>query len=185
MKVLSEAKCHSNQWLVVAQSVIVTDIIDPVICELEEVFKKANQKGIVTSGLRDEFAQLRVIGEYCIQTGVAKTNPEVLKCKPADKLADGTYVWQEAWSKLLATGFIINPPFPAKVLYDYIRNGVNKKGEIIGHSPHFFGHAFDIGGGNNGIDDEDKLVTPLVGKVKGLVGTVKERNNNCLHCDCI
>jgi hypothetical protein len=90
------------------------------------------------------------------------------------------------WSALLNAGVIINPPKRAKVLMDYIRGGVNRKGSFINESPHFRGTAFDIGGGDGGIDAELKVIQKALssGKIKGLVGILAEHNNNAVHCDC-
>jgi len=99
--------------------------------------------------------------------------------------ANGLYVWQMAWSNLLNVGVIINPPYPAKVLMDYIRNGVNRKGATINQTPHASGIAFNIGGGANGITDEAIPVKDAAdSKMPGLLNYLLERENNAIHCNC-
>jgi hypothetical protein len=131
---------------------------------------------IVTSGLRVPKDSLRIIRQYLVAKDLARVYPDAMTCSIDDKYPDGNYVWQMAWSHLLNKGVIINPPLAAKVLMDYIRNGVNKKGNIIGQSPHILG-AFDLSG-----LDSLTIVKRLVedGMIRGYL---VERENNCLHCD--
>lgn len=179
-------KAKDNKWLIVKENVVLTPTIEPVIVALDEYFKKHNLKAYVTSGLRDENDQLRVIRSYLVKKGLDKTYPEAMTCKATDKNADGTYVWQMAWSHLLNVGVIINPAFRAVCLMNYIRNGVNKKGSWIGQTPHASGTAFNVGGGNNGIMDELAVLNEAVKekKIPGLKSFLAERENNALHVDC-
>jgi hypothetical protein len=131
--------------------------------------------------------QLDLIRQYAQLKGVVHQFPSILAAQLRKKIWYNTvsvYEWQPAWSRLLEIGVIINPPLAAAALFDYIRDGVNKKGQIIGASPHFAGHAFDIGGGPDGIDDELRIVTKAMPDIQALTHIVVERENNCLHVDC-
>ncbi len=175
-----------NKWLVVNAGVVLTPTIEPVIIALDDYFKKHNLKAFVTSGLRDENDQLRVIRSYLKKKGLDSKYADAMTCKVGDKLPDGTYVWQMAWSNLLNIGVIINPAFRAMCLMNYVRNGVNKKGSWIGQTPHASGKAFNVGGGNNGIMDELAVLQEAVDskKIPGLKSFLAERENNALHVDC-
>lgn len=168
-----------NKWLIVMPTVVLTDVIDPVIFSLDAYFASAGYRSRVTSGLRTPLGQLRIIQNYCRQRGVDKEFPEIDTAIPEDRTS-----WQGAWSRLLNTGIIINPPSDAEVLFDYVRNGVNKKGQIIHGSPHFRGTAFDIGGGADGIIHEQELVSDAMRYIPQIKGTLPERENNALHVDC-
>ncbi len=182
---------YENKWLTVGvkSGVRLTPIIEPVIIALDPFFEKANLKASVTSGERTSGDQLTIIRKYATAYGVAKEFPEVLTCGVLDKIeVDGKkiFAWQQAWSKLLNTNIIVNPPVPAACLFDYIRNGVNKKGQVINHSPHYYGKAFDIGGGiDHDPSNELTVIIAALGKVKGLKGYLLERKQNCLHVDCV
>jgi len=175
-----------NKWLVVKEGVVLTPIIEPVIAALDAYFERHKLKAFVTSGLRDADDQLRVVRSYLTRKGLNQKYPEAMLCNVGDKNADGTYVWQMAWSNLLNVGVIINPPFRAVCLMNYVRNGVNKKGQWIGQTPHASGTAFNVGGGNNGIMDELAVLNEALKekKIPGLKSFLAERENNALHCDC-
>lgn len=183
-------KSLNNKWLIVLDSVRLTDTIDPVIAALDPYFEKAGLKAFVTSGLRTSNDQLRIIQKYLIRQGLDKTYSECAKCTNVQsrntKFNDEwVYDWQPGWSALLSVGVIVNPPLPAECLMDYIRDGKNKKGQVIGSSPHFKGTCFDTGAGNNGPDDELAVIKQaLADGVKGLKGYLLERVNNCVHVDC-
>lgn len=176
---------YDNTNLIVKSSVRLTPHIIPVILRMDAEFKAAGVIAYVTSGQRTAGDQLNTIVRYCIRYGVDKEYPEVIDCIAEDR-ESGLFTWQKAWSRLLNLGVIINPPYPAKVLMDYWRNGVNKKGDLIGHSPHYFGLAFDIGGGlDHDISNELAVVKKAYAKgLEGLKGFLPERKNNCIHCDC-
>lgn len=171
---------------------VTTPIIEPVLQQIEVEAQKENIFLNVISGLRDANAQLRIIRDFLVKHKLDKKYPAALTCNVNDKatidfMGKSTivYVWQMAWSNLLNIGIIINPPIGAICLMDYInKSGENKKGKFIDASPHFKGGCFDIGGGNDGIGPETEFMKKLIGKVKGLVGILPERGNNCLHCDC-
>jgi hypothetical protein len=177
---------RDNKWLIVKEGVVLTPTIEPVIIALDAYFKKHNLKAYVTSGLRDEDDQLRVVRSYLTKKGLDSKYPQAMTCKVGDKLADGTYAWQMAWSNLLNVGVIINPPFRAQCLMNYVRNNVNKKGQFINQTPHAAGKAFNVGGGNNGIMDELAVLQDALTekKIPGLKSFLAERENNALHVDC-
>jgi len=183
---LGVPSAEDNKWLIVQDSVVLTPVIEPVIVALDKYFEEANHKAYVTSGLRDSKDQLRIIKGYLVRKGLDKKYPEAMSCDVNDKLPNGDYVWQMAWSNLLNINVIINPPLPATVLMNYIRGTVNRKGKVIGSSPHAPGLALDIGGGGNGINDELAIILKAMKdkKIPGLRGYLAERENNCLHVDC-
>lgn len=188
-------KSLTNKWLIVRPSVVLTDIIDPVIAQLDEWFGEQQLNAIVTSGLRDPLSQLAIIKDLAVvkHPEVAVEFPEIhnasLQGVTTAELSGKmhtVYYWQRAWSRLLSKDIIVNPPLRATVLFDYFRDGINKRGMEIGGSPHFKGTAFDIGGGKNGIEDESRILSDALksGKVKGFKAFLRERNNNANHCDC-
>src|SRR5688572_20203276 len=134
-------KSLNNKYLKLASSVILTDELDKVISGIDGYF--FNNPETVTSGLRTSADQLRIIRKYLTAKDLHKKYPEAMIYAVDSKLPDGEYVWQKGWSALLNVGVIINPPHSAKCLMDYWRKGINKKGTLIGMSPHTRGTAFD------------------------------------------
>lgn len=182
-------KASDNKFLIVKPGVVLTPIIEPVICALDLYFKEANKISYVTSGKRNPDGQLQIIRGYIEKKGLKDEFPEAFKGGVTDKFTHpqygAIYNWQLGWSKLLNIGVIVNPPCSAACLLDYIRDGINKKGRIINGSPHFNGTAFDIGGGENGVADETAILQKaLKDRVPGLVNILPERENNANHCDC-
>jgi hypothetical protein len=180
----------TNKYLVVQPKVRLTTTIIPVIEALEPYFESAKLKAFVTSGERTSEDQLLIIRMYAKRYEVDKEFPEILTCGVNETIQMGVqkiWTWQRAWSRLLNKNVIINPPRPAKCLFDYMRNGVNKKGVEIGYSPHFYGRAFDIGGGvDHDISNELKIIERAYkDKIPGFKGYLPERNNNAIHIDCI
>lgn len=180
-----------NTHLIVKTGVRLTDDIVPVIVAMDEYFKEANLTAYVTSGERNSQDQLDIIRMYTKRYAVDEEFPEIKTCNVSQKIDFGEgkkiFTWQRAWSRLLNKNIIVNPPFPATVLFDYFRNGVNKKGQEIGYSPHYYGKAFDIGGGiDHDIVNELAVVEKAVKekKIPGMKGFLAERNNNCVHIDC-
>lgn len=182
-----------NRFLKVHKLVILTPVIEPVIIALDKYFENEGKVAYVTSGKRDAVSQLSIIRGYLAKTGLDKQYPDAMTCQLNDKKQFGTkivYVWQPAWSALLNKNVIINPPAAAECLMDYFRDGKNKKGQIIQPSPHFKGTAFDIGGSVDGIDGNVVSELNIIqkawnNKLPGLKGFLPERNNNCVHCDCV
>lgn len=181
----------SNKYLKVLPSVVLTPVIDYSIHEVDEYFKTC--PSFVTSGLRDANDQLRVVREYLKLKGLDKECPGAMICGVTDKVwsddhSETIYAWQYGWSRLLNAKVIINPPLPAKVLLDYFgptNDGVNRKGNVIGASPHSAGLAFNVGGGNNGPQDEAACIeAALKGGVRSVASYLLERNNNALHVNC-
>jgi len=182
-------KAADNVFLIVKPGVVLTPVIEPVICKLELYFREANLKAYVTSGLRDAHDQLRIIKKYLLVKGLDKLYPEAMACKHPIEKDRGYYVWQLAWSHLLNVGVIINPPLAAECLMDYYRNGKNRKGHTINQTPHANGVCFDIGGAGGDdatINDELVVMTKAIkAGVKGLINILPEHNNNAIHCDCV
>jgi len=179
----------SNRFLLVKDSVIMTEHIQPVIERLDKYFEAYNLTAWVTSGLRRPEDQLRIIRNELNRRQISGEYQDAFRDigEKTEYEGEEVFVWQLAWSRLLNLGFIVNPPYPAKVLMDYFRPGSqeNRKGKIIGDSPHTRGTAFDIGGGKDGVVDEAIVMEQAKGNVKGLKGYLIERNNNAIHCDVI
>lgn len=182
----------NNTHLRVGKGVILTKIIEPVIIRLDFYFSQSSITAWVTSGKRDPDGQLRIIRDYARKKGVDIVHKEIISCDLDDEFifeGQRVHAWQPAWSALLNIGVIINPPKPARVLFDYFKNGVNKRGVTIPGSSHFNGTAFDIGGGEDGIEGDvtNELVVvnkAFADKIPGLKGFLAEHNNNAVHCDC-
>ena len=178
-----------NKYLIIKPHVILTEHIKPVIQELEFYFEEANLIAYVTSGLRRPEDQLRIIRNELNRRKLSGEYQDAFR-EIGEKIeyeGQEVYAWQPAWSKLLSLGFIVNPPYPAVALMDYYRPGSteNRKGKLIGDSPHTRGTAFDIGGGPDGVTNETKVIEKAMGKVKGLKGYLIERNNNAIHVDVL
>jgi hypothetical protein len=166
---------YSNKNLLVPETVGLNERLNSVLCAIDKYWPPAGEK--VTSGTRSPEDSLRIIRTYLKSKDLARLYPEALTCKIDAKATTGWYVWQNAWSHLLNKGVIINPPLPAECLMDYMRDGVNRKGRVIGQSPHIRGTAFDISG-----TDSLTIVKRLV-EDKMIRGYLLERENNCIHCD--
>lgn len=179
-----------NEWLRVKKGVRLTPDIEPVIAALDAYFKAANLVATVTSGERTSGDQLTIIRNYAATFKVDVEFPEIKTCGVLDKIdfGDGKkiFTWQRAWSRLLNQNIIVNPPLDAACLFDYIRDGKNKKGQVIGKSPHYYGKAFDVGGGidHDPTNELEVIKKALADKLPGLKGYLLERKQNCLHCDC-
>lgn len=178
-----------TKYLKIKNDVKLNTTLISVIEGMEPEFERAKLEAWVTSGIRTSEDQLNTIIAYVKRYKVDAEFPEVLKCGVTDTIDFGhtkIYTWQRAWSKLLNIGVIINPPRPAKCLFDYYRNGINKKGVMINYSPHFYEKAFDIGGGlDHDITNELEIAKICLDKrVPGMKGYLAERKNNCVHIDC-
>lgn len=186
-----------NKFLIVLPTVKLTPIIIPVIEKLEPYFAAANHVAYVVSGERDAGRQMKIIRDYAIAKGIAKNFPAAMTCGIDDKTTfngEEVYVWQPLLSTLNSLGLVINPPRPAKVLFDYpypLGNGefTNLKGKVMPASNHIAipgvnKMAMDIDGGSNGIDDETKIVKGAMPFIPQITAIVSERNNNCLHLNC-
>lgn len=176
---------RDNKFLIVAANVVLTPVNEPVIIALDKHFEKANLKALVTSGKRTSEDQLRIIRSYLKSKKLDVKYPEALSCTAMEKLADGNYKWQMGWSALLNAGIIINPPLEAVLLMDYFNaKGVNRKGFLFHATPHLTGKPFDIGGGEDGLNNEIAVIESAKKDIPAIVGWVIERKNNCLHVDC-
>lgn len=184
-----ELKSINNKYLIVKAGVNLNEKLDAVIAKLDKHFAEADHKAFVTSGIRNETDQLRIIKDYCIKRKI--DDPYIKDSAINTKtIWEGKeiYTWQLAWSKLLNQGIIINPPATAEVLLDYYnRHDINRKGDKIQPSVHFQGRAFDIGGGANSVDDEKQILVSAIqgGGFPMITNFVVERQNNCLHVDVV
>jgi len=103
-----------------------------------------------------------------------------------DGLSKSIFTWQRTWSTLLSKGFIINPPVAAEALYDYVRNGVNKKGQLILPSPHILSNPIDFSSRVDGIPNIAEVTIMLQhakdggAKIRYITPEVK---NGCVHID--
>jgi hypothetical protein len=149
--------------------------LDLVLYNIDKYWPPVSE--IVTSGVRVPEDSLRIIRQYLTSKSLAKQYPEAMSCQILEKYSNGQYLWQMGWSALLNKGVIINPPMAAICLMDYIRDGINKKGQIIGQSPHVKKKAFDLSG-----TDSLVIVKRLV-EDKMIKSYLLERENNCIHCD--
>ncbi len=175
----------NNQWLIVKPGVVLTPVIEPVIIALDKFFEQAKLKAYVTSGFRDAENQLEVIRGYLVKKGIAKQYPQAMAGR-VDDFEFGEYSWQMAWSHLLNLGVIINPPVAAKCLMHTTFDKVDRFGKVINQTPHAKGTAFNIGGGGNGVADEEAVLKiALATKIPGLGSFLVERENNAIHCNCI
>lgn len=182
-----EWKSYENKHLIVPgtdnykfqgkvyRKVILNIQLDSVLVAIDKYWPPNAE--IVTSGVRVPEDSLRIIRGYLTSKGLDKQFPEAMTCKINETTPDKRYVWQMAWSTLLNKGIIINPPLPATVLLDYIRNGINRKGKIIGQSPHIKGKAFDLSG-----TDSLTIVKRLMEDIM-IKEYLLERENNCIHCN--
>ena len=141
----------------------------------------AEAKIEITSGVREPLDQLHLIGWYANEKNVhfPEFDPQDLH---GIRTIDGQAVatWQRTWSRLLHIGVIINPPLAAECLEDYIRNGKNKKGEIIQGSPHSAGTAFDISA-NIGSDIVEMILKDAQTEGVAIKNWLVERENNAVH----
>ena len=186
---MSEFASYANKHLTIGQNVKLTPVIDPVISRLDPYFKDC--PAVVTSGKREPSDQLRIMRQYIMQLKLVHTCPEIFnkELKPEDKLPNGDYVWQMAWSILMKEGIIINPCFAAKLLLDHFQmindKQQNMKGLLYPQSNHIPGNAFNVGGSTNGPEDEAACVRRAIDAGEpGIVSYVLERKNNTLHVNC-
>jgi hypothetical protein len=175
------SKAENNQWLIVKEHVVLTAVIEEAIVALDGYFSEVQLRSYVTSGYRSPVEQLRLIQQYLIDERIDHEFSDTMTCNVDDVYENGIYLWQRGWSKLLNIGYIINPPYKAKCLFNYIdSHGRNRLGQYISQTPHASGRAFDIGGAQNGIHDE--LAVVMRAKMDLNFSQVKaEHNNNCVH----
>jgi hypothetical protein len=133
-------------WIVFEPNVIRTLQTDIVIEKLMPYFQAAGFVGRVTSVLRNKFQQLMLIQELAIQAKIIDTSFVLDFEYMSSYQGQVVPYWQIVWSKLLNAGIIVNPPTPAVVLMSYIKNNIDKKGMLIGATPHQSGLCIDFGG---------------------------------------
>jgi hypothetical protein len=182
-------KSDNNIWLTVKEGVKLNELLDDAAVELEKDFAAAKLKARITSGERDSDDQLNTVQTYARRYGIEKEFPEILTCGVNDKINLGRetiYTWQRAWSRLLNIGVIVNPPKPAKCLFDYWKDGVNKKGQEIGYSPHWYGKGLDIGGGSDytPVNEAEVVKKAIARKAPFIRSYLLEPKNNCCHVNC-
>ena len=184
------------KWLSLGPGFIGTESLHRSISVVDSSFY--DLPSVVTSGLRTAEKQLAIIVEKVKRHDAGKDFFEWVSFNgnaPALtlKLDDGPelYWWQRSWSKLLSIGEIVNPPVPAKCLFDYWRPGDpkdaahNKKGTEIGISRHMKGLSFDIGGGDNLAERAKRVMRAKQGGKAFLKDFLVEHGNNAVHCDVV
>lgn len=176
-------------WLKFRETVKKTPAIVRSVELLDKYFE--GEPSEITSGLRTERDQINIIAEKLKRHNLYKDFPEFENHKDADadfglEVDDEVvYFWQRGWSRLLSISDIVNPPIPARCLYDYFRPGSqeNKKGQTIGVSPHQRGLAYDIGGGDNLTEKAKRVMKALQSGECFLTNFLVEHVNNAVHCD--
>lgn len=164
-----------------------TPAITRTVDLLESYFEDFSAE--VTSGLRTHQEQINIISEKMKRHGIYKDFPEFdlhlgssvdFSVDVDDQII---YFWQRGWSKCLNIGDIVNPPLPAKCLYDYFRPGdtENKKGQVIEISPHQRGLAFDISGGSNLTEVCKRVMHAYQKGDCFILNYLQERINNACH----
>lgn len=182
----------SLKYLIPTECFLFSPEIERTTAFMDEFFK--DNCAYLTSGLRTESDQLRIIIKKVIEMGLSKEFKDDVKEEAhrrslkAETSFEGkiVYWWQPMWSKLLSLGFLVNPPIKAVCLHDYFRKstGENMKGKEIDVSLHSKGLAFDIGGGKN-LNEVAKCV--MRAKQSGsdfFHSYVVERVNNAVHVNC-
>jgi hypothetical protein len=184
-----ELKSRSNKWLTVSPGVIVTPLADEVICLLDPIFGEHAEAREVSSGKRDQAAQLQLIINEAIKQRIVVTfGPQDYAKKEGDR-----YVWQQVWSEVLAYGFIVAPPFDAECLKDYKRPLISgfetiKAGTLRLASGHFY-NDFDISGRRGkqtaadagSIDDEMLVMKEAMNMKLGILSITPEKANGAVH----
>lgn len=178
--------------------VIRTDITDKVIQALDPFFAYEGITGFISSVLRTKEKQLQIIQDYARIKKIILDGQVLDFEHKIDFEGEQVWYWQLVWSRLLSADIIVNPPIEAKVLTDYMRNGINKKGQIIQPSVHMNGTAFDISGlvlvlkAGNKMEAIDLVFQVALKGAKQGVGIritssspLIEHGNNCVHCNCI
>lgn len=177
------------KWLSYGENVMPSDAIDRAAEAIDPFFE--NERSWITSGVRTPEKQLSIIVERVALQHIAKEFPEYETHLgsaydfPVDVEGETLYWWQRAWSRLLNTGFLVNPPVPAVCLFNYINPSTkeNKKGRIIPVSNHQKGLAFDIGGGKD-LEEKAKRVMHASQSGKCFIKYyIREPKNNAVHVD--
>ncbi len=123
-------------------------VLDPYQLELLDLIEPHTEGYVltVTRGHSTPLDQLHAIAYYAMMRSIKF--PEFDKDDLAtmvDVDIDGRVRhaprWLRTWGKELNIGLLINPPFAAAAPYDYIKNGVNKKGQTIRQTTHVSGEV--------------------------------------------
>jgi len=150
----------------------------------------------VTDGFRTTHDQLALIIKKLATHGKDMEFMEFVQgIKQSFRIEDTAHIpeinrdlfwWQRGWSRLLNIGEIINPPVPAEVMFDYVNDGRNKKGEIIQISNHQHGLAVDFGGGKN-LLAKSKCVLKAKESGECFIKNfrIEKGAQNCVHVDTI
>jgi len=186
----------NNKFLLVDDSVVVSQLMVGVIVELDKDFEAANHVATIGSGIRTESKQLTIIRNYAIAERIHQEFPAILTCTVDDILQyenEPVFAWQPSWCRLLQKGYKIDPIRPAVVLFDYIgSSGKNLRGHELEASKHIVPDAkveeycaFDVRGGANGLEDEAKIIGSVFesARIPELVAFKPEPKQNTIHCD--
>lgn len=173
--------------LTAAKDAVLNESIIRTVSILDPFFD--GEPSIVTSGVRTEADQLRIIEEKVLRHGLGSKYFEwgmflgnKADCRTNINGGGSVYWWQRTWSDLLEIGNIVNPPIAAVCLSNYVRpDGKAMKGVEIGISSHQKGRAFDIGGGMNLKAKEKCLLAALKGAQTFIVNYRVEQINNAIH----
>lgn len=173
----------SNHFLMVNGNVILTPLLENVICELEPWFSEAGLPVHVTSGLRTAERQLEIIIDKAKELGIDHEFPSILTAT-----LDDVNSWVFAWGRELQANQMVNPPQSQKAPFDYVRSDgtPRKAGTLIEMSGHQLGQDFDIG------QDIFRLkeITDVLDKaladnaIFDLKGYLAESGNHAVHVDC-
>lgn len=175
-------------WLTPVKDAVLNDGILRTVRIIDPFFQ--NEPSLITSGVRTEADQMRIIcekvhrhglkGKYFEWAMFTGNEPSV---KTNINGGGQVYWWQRTWSDLLEIGNIVNPPLPAVCLSNYVRpDGKAMKGVEIGISSHQRGVAFDIGGGMNLKNKEQRLLEAIkTVKLCYILNYRTEKVNNALH----
>jgi len=115
-----------------------------ILSRIEAMFPAVSL--IATSGHRTPLEQLHVIGAYSQGFQYPEFTPQDVFATTTFEL-DGQAVhgfrWLRTWGECLHRGIIVNPPLVVVAPFDYFREGVNKKGQLIQASNHIIDADLD------------------------------------------
>lgn len=113
------------------------DYQESVLSMINDMYPNINLKA--TSGHRTASDQLSTIASYALSFAYPEFNKyDVIgKCVvDIEGKTEEHYTWYRTWGECLRKGIIVNPPIASIVPYNYISNGINKKGQVIPASNH-------------------------------------------------
>jgi hypothetical protein len=153
---------------------------------------------LATRGHSTPQEQLHIIGAYSQGFQFPEFNPQDVYATCTVELfglAVHGYCWLRTWGECLRRGFIINPPLQARAPFDYIRDGVNKKGQLIHASPHIVDPDLDpsirscpidfsqMVGSNPNIDLVERIMMDAKESGIPIKNVTVEHGNGCVHID--